>query len=389
MSGIFGNYMRTSALALRMLFRARLRTVLSVLGIAVASFLLCAERAVHDGVEEATKANARDTRLIVYRANRFCPFTSRIPERYADEIAAIPGVLSAVPMQIVVSNCRASLDVVVFRGVRADDAERTLAPRLRLIDGSMREFLARGDGALVGSALAERRRLKVGDRFGSAGVTVTVAGIVEADGPQDRNACFVQLPYIQSSMGGVQGGIVTQVEVEVADPKLIEKIAADIDARFAGDAAPTSTRSEKAFAARAAEDLIAIAGFARLLGAGALVAIFALVANALVLSLEGRARDLAILQAVGFGGGAIAWTIVIEAMTLAAIGAAIGAGCAQIALAFGNLSLGAEGILIEFRPSIESAFGATLAAALVGLSAGSVPACIAARKTVAEGMRAI
>lgn len=388
MSGSTGNLARTAALALRMLARTRVRAALSVLGIAVATFLLCAERAVQDGVREATEASARDTRLIVYRANRFCPFTSRIPERYADEIAAMPGVASAVPMQIVVSNCRASLDVVVFRGVRPEDAERTLAPRLRFIDGSMREFLARGDGALVGSALAERRRLKVGDRFGSAGVTVTVAGIVEADGPQDRNACFVPLPFLQSSMGGVQGGIVTQVEVEITEPGTLERIAAEIDARFAGDAAPTSTRSEKAFAARAAEDLVAIAGFARLLGAGALAAIFALVANALILSLEGRSRDLAVLQAVGFGGRAIAWTIVVEAAALAAVGAAIGAGSAQLALAFGDLSLGAEGILVEFRPSIASAIGATLAAALVGLCAGSVPAIIAARRSVAEGMRA-
>jgi putative ABC transport system permease protein len=388
MSGFTGNLARTAALSLRMLVRTRVRATLSVLGIAVATFLLCAERAVQDGVREATEASARDTRLIVYRANRFCPFTSRIPERYADEIAAMPGVASAVPMQIVVSNCRASLDVVVFRGVRAEDAERTLAPRLRFIDGSMSDFLARGDGALVGSALAERRRLKVGDRFGSAGVTVTVAGIVEADGPQDRNACFVPLPFLQSSMGGVQGGIVTQVEVEIAEPGTLERIAAEIDARFAGDAAPTSTRSEKAFAARAAEDLVAIAGFARLLGAGALAAIFALVANALILSLEGRSRDLAVLQAVGFGGRAIAWTIIVEAAALAAVGAAIGAGCAQLALAFGDLSLGAEGILVEFRPSIASAIGATLAAALVGLCAGSVPAIIAARRSVAEGMRA-
>ena len=120
------NAARTTILALRMLARSPLRAGLAVLGIAVAVFLLCAERALHAGVREATEANGRDTRLIVYRANRFCPFTSRIPERYADDLRAIPGVRSAVPMQIVVSNCRASLDVVVFRGVRAEDAERTL-----------------------------------------------------------------------------------------------------------------------------------------------------------------------------------------------------------------------------------------------------------------------
>ena len=171
-------WLRTALLSLRMLARNRMRAALAILGIGVAVFLLCAERALHAGVREATETNDRDTRLIVYRANRFCPFTSRIPERYTDEILEIPGVRSAVPMQIVVSNCRASLDVVVFRGVRAQDAERALAPRLRFLDGSMQAFLSRGDGALVGSALAERRKLNVGDRFSSAGVTVAVMGIV-------------------------------------------------------------------------------------------------------------------------------------------------------------------------------------------------------------------
>jgi putative ABC transport system permease protein len=381
------NALRAAGLALRMLARARMRAALTVLGIAVAVFLLCVERAVHDGVEEATAANERDTRLIVYRANRFCPFTSRIPERYAEEVLAIPGVRSAVPMQIVVSNCRASLDVVVFRGVRPADAARTLAPRLRFAAGSLDAFLARGDAALVGIALAERRRLKVGDRFQSAGVAVTVAGIVEADGPQDRNACFVQLPFLQSSAGGVAGGEVTQLEVEVDDPARLEEVAAEIDERFAPDAAPTSTRAEKAFVARAAADLVVIARFAGFLGAGALVAVFALVANAIVLSLEGRTREIAILQSVGFRGGLVAWTIVVESGALALAGAAIGAAAAHATLAIGDFSLGAEGVLVEFAPSARATAAAVAAAVAVGLAAGFLPALSAARRSIVEGMK--
>jgi putative ABC transport system permease protein len=378
---------RTARLALRMLLRSRARAVLAILGIAVAVFLLCAERALHAGVREATEANDRDTRLIVYRANRFCPFTSRLPEHYTDAIREIPGVASAVPMQIAVSNCRASLDVVVFRGVRADDAERVLGPRLRFVDGSMAAFLARGDGALVGSALAERRRLKVGDRFASAGVTVTVAGIVEAEGAQDRNACFVQLPFLQGSVGGVQGGEVTQFEVEVGDPRQMEEVARAIDERFATDASPTSTRAEKAFVARAAQDLVVIARFAGWVGLAALVAVFALVANAIVLSLEGRMREIAVLQSVGYRAGLVAWMIVAEAVALAAIGSLLGAGAAFVVLALGRFSLGAEGVLVEFRPSLGAALAATAAAVAVGLVAGALPAFAAARRSIVEGLR--
>jgi putative ABC transport system permease protein len=380
-------WLRTAVLALRMLVRHRMRATLAILGIAVAVFLLCAERAMHAGVREATEGNERDTRLIVYRANRFCPFTSRIPERYADEIAAIPGVRSAVPMQIVVSNCRASLDVVVFRGVRAQDAERTLAPRLRFVDGSLAAFLSRGDGALVGSALAERRRLRVGDRFASAGVTVTVAGVVEAEGAQDRNACFVQLPFLQASAGGVQGGEVTQFEVEVDDPRRMEDVARAIDARFASDAAPTSTRAEKAFVARAAEDLVTIARFAGWVGIAALAAVFALVANTIVLSLEGRTREIAVLQAIGYRARLVAFAIVSEGALLALAGSAIGAGAAYLLLALGDLGIGAEGVMVEFRPSLGAALAATAAALAVGIAAGAIPAASAARRSIVEGLR--
>ena len=379
---------RTARLSLRMLSRSRLRALLAVTGIAVAVFLLCAERALNAGVRDATESNERETRLIVYRANRFCPFTSRMPERYVDDIADIPGVKSAIPMQIVVSNCRASLDVVVFRGVRAKDAQSALASRLRFTAGSIAEFVSRGDGALVGSALAERRRLKVGDRFASAGVSVTVAGIVESDGPQDRNVCFVQLPFLQGSIGGIQGGEVTQFEVEVSDPAQLEQVARAIDERFASESAPTATRAEKAFVARAAEDLVTIARFAGWLGLAALVAVFALVANAIVLSLEGRAREIAVLQSIGFRSGSVAWMIVVEGAALAAAGSVLGAGLAQALLAFGDLGVGAEGVMVEFQPSLPAALAACAAALAVGLVASAIPALAASRRSIVEGLRA-
>jgi len=379
--------LRSAALSIRMLLRSRVRAALAVLGVAVAVFVLCAERAVHGGITEATAANERDTRLIVYRANRFCPFTSRLPERYADEIASMPGVRSAIPTQIVVSNCRASLDVVVFRGVRTDDASRAIAERVRLVEGSIAAFLARSDAALVGQALAARRGLKVGDRFQSAGITVTVAGIVDADGPQDRNACLVQLPFLQSAAGGAQGGEVTQVEVEVADPARVREIASAIDARYASDRAPTTTRAEKDFVARAAADLVAIADFAGWLGLAALVAVFALVANAIVLSLEHRTRELAMLQSIGFPSRILAWGIVVESAAIALAGGALGAVAASLTLAIGRFSLGAEGVLVEFRPSATTAIAAIAHAHLVGDAAGLVPAVAAARKSIVEGLR--
>jgi putative ABC transport system permease protein len=197
----------------------------------------------------------------------------------------------------------------------------------------------------------------------------------------------VHLPFLQAASGGVQGGTVTQLEVEVDDPAKLREVASAIDAYFATDRAPTTTRPEKAFVARAAADLVAIADFAGFLGIGALLAIFALVANAIVLSLEHRARELAMLQSIGFTGKVLAWGVVVESSALALVGGVLGAGAATLVLALGRFSLGAEGVLVEFRPSATIALASVALALVVGVAAGLVPAISAARRTIIEGLR--
>src|SRR5918997_7048102 len=95
-------------LVLKQVLRHRTRTLLTLSGVAVAMFLFCAVQAMQAGVREATETNARDTTLIVYRQNRYCPAASQLPEYYERRIAGVPGVASVIPMKIVVTNCRTS-----------------------------------------------------------------------------------------------------------------------------------------------------------------------------------------------------------------------------------------------------------------------------------------
>ena len=170
-------------------------------------------------------------------------------------------------MQIMVNNCRASLDVVTYRGIPEQDLERALEPGWKVTDGSLADWRHRGDGALIGEALASRRGVKVGDRFSAAGITVYVAGILESSAPQDRNVAYVHLPFLQEgARKGGTGTTVTQFNVKVDDPLRMDEVASSIDTEFRHDEHPTSTRSEKAFVGRAARDIIEIVGFASWLG---------------------------------------------------------------------------------------------------------------------------
>ncbi|MDG2031225.1 MAG: ABC transporter permease [Phycisphaerales bacterium] len=382
--------LRVTPVVLKQIRRSRIRSLLTISGIAVAMFLFCVVESMREGVQAATVATAEDTTLVVYRENRYCPFSSNLPQFYADRIKRIDGVDAVIPMQIMVNNCRASLDVVTYRGVPEDDLESALERGSSISDGSLSDWMRRGDGALVGEALATRRGVKVGDRFSAAGVTVFVAGILSSDAAQDRNVAYVHLPFLQESMRrGGTGGTVTQFNVKVEDPMTMESIASAIDAEFKHDEHPTSTRSEKAFVGRAARDIIEIVGFASWLGWGSLITVFALVANAIVLSMRDRIRDHAVLQTLGYSGALIGWMVLLEGAILGLIGGAIGTIAAWSFTWFGRFSMTMEGLNVEISSDpLVMALGIGLALAL-GILAGVVPAWRVSRREIAHSFRAV
>ena len=137
--------------------RHPVRSCLTVGGVATAMFLFVAVQAMQRGVQVATVEEAGDNTLVVYREDRFCPFTSRLPEYYLDRIEAVEGVRAATPMKVVVNNCRTSLDVVTFRGVPRDSFVDQYGPQLEVIEGSLADWGRRSDAAVLGETLARRR----------------------------------------------------------------------------------------------------------------------------------------------------------------------------------------------------------------------------------------
>jgi putative ABC transport system permease protein len=379
-------------LVVKQLVRRRVRTGLTLCGVAVAMFLFVVVQSLQEGVRLATEAAAGDTTLVVYRQNRFCPATSRLPEFYRSRIERIDGVESAVPVKIVVNNCRASLDVVTFRGVPREDVvgPNGWASRWRLVAGSLDAWTERSDAALVGEALALRRGFTVGSSFDSSGVTVTVAGILRSSEPQDQNVAYVHLEFLQQAAGKGGGlGVVTQFTVRVTDPDRLEPVAAEIDDAFSADAEPTATRPEKAFVAQAGADIVEIVRFTRWLGWGCLAAVLALVGNAIVLGVQDRIREHAVLQTLGFRSGLIARLILGEGVLLGLAGGALGTVAALAVVHYGRFSLSQEGLSVNVTASWRVfAIGCVLSAG-VGIAAGLVPALRAGRREIASCFRAI
>jgi putative ABC transport system permease protein len=371
----------------KQVIRHRVRSVLTIAGIGVAMFLFSAVQAMNHGVREATTATANDTTLVVYREDRYCPATSRLPQDYQRRIEDVRGVVSVIPMKIVVSNCRTSLDVVTFRGVPKDGFLRDRGDDLQVVAGSIEDWQRRTDAALLGETLANRRGLRPGMTFDAAGITAYVAGVVRSSDAQDHNVAYTSLEFVQLA-GHDELGIVTQFNVKAEQASMLDRIAGEIDTIFRTAQEPTATFSEKAFVSRIADDIIELVGFARWLGLGCLAAVLALVANSIVLGVQSRVSEHAVLQTLGFSGRLVAALIIVEGVLLALIGGAAGAAAALAVARLGNFVLSVEGTTIPIVADARLFITGMLVCSTIGVLAGLVPAWQASRREIAECFRA-
>jgi putative ABC transport system permease protein len=378
-------YVNIVVLATKQLIRHRVRSLLTVLGVASGMFLFTSVESLQRSLGRATELSAADTTLVVYRENRFCPATSRLPEHYAEEIRRIPRVREVVPVKIIVNNCGASLDVITFRGV-PEGLLRRFAPEMEVVAGSEEGWRQSDDGALLGEVFARRRGLNPGDRFDAAGITVSVAGIIRSPFAQDNNVAYVKLPFLQrASKTGL--GVVTQFNVRVEGSKDLKPVATAIDARFKTDQVPTNTRPEKAFFAEIAAELIELIGFTRWLGVGAVLAVTALVGNALLLVVRGRVKENAVLRTLGWPARAIGALVVSEGGMLSLIGGVLGVGLAAGFLRWQSFTLGNEGLTLAVAPDATVVAGGIAAALVLGVLASLWPAWQAMSRPIVKNLR--
>jgi len=177
--------------------------------------------------------------------------------------------------------------------------------------------------------------------------------------------------------------------VKVDDPAQLDAVAKAIDAEFATDSDPTQTSAEKAFVARAAADVVGLVGFTQYLGWGCLAAVMALVGNAIVLSVQDRIKEHAVLQTLGYRGGLIGRLIVTEGLMLGVLGGVIGMAIALVVIHIGQFSISTDGLSVQMTTSLNVILFGLLASASLGVIAGLIPAIQASRREITACFRAV
>lgn len=364
----------------------RVRTGMTILGAALLMFLFAFVSSVQEGLDRLTDPRRQDNRLIVFQAYRFCPSTSQLPPSYEDHIRKVSGVKEVLPIKMIVDNCRASLDTVIFHGVPVDRLQQVR--QLRLLQGDWNNFLKRRDGAFVGRKIAERRRLAVGEAFTVAGRTVHVEGIFASDQPGEENLIYTHLAFLQRQGTHHPDVTVTMYEVHVDNPAQAESVgnAIDEEIRNKGEI-HTDTKPQRLHYQRALSDLVELIGFTRWLGIVCVGVVAVLVANSVIMAAQDRVREHAVLQTIGFSGLRIFCLMLAESLLISVTGGILGVLACVLWLVVQPLTVSTEGVSIDFLATPELAVMSLALSVAVGIVAGLVPAWQSSRAEIVASLR--
>ncbi len=377
-------------LVARNVFRARLRSTLTIVGLVIAvlafGLLQTVVRAWYAGSDAASA-----TRLIARNA---ISLTFSMPVYYREKIRAVPGVTG-----VSVSNWFGGIykEPKNFFAQFAVDAPTyfPMYPEFIFDPDEYAAFLRDRRGAVVGRQLADLYGFKVGDTIPlkssiyPGNWEFTVRAIYDAkDETTITRQMYFHFDYLNEQIKKIfprradQAGVFV---VSIADSSASADIARTIDAEFKNSLAETLTETEKAFTlafvAMIETIIVAIEGVSYVV----ILIIMAVAANTMAMTARERLSEYATMKALGFPPRTVALLILAEAMLLAALGGAIGMLLTPpVVQVFHAATIS----VFAKMPLVPQTFYLQAACALVvGLVAGVVPAVRASRIRIVDGLR--
>ena len=378
--------MKTLVLVMKIIWRHRVRSMLTALGSAMAMFLFCFVGSIQSGLDDLIGQQEADRSLIVFQKNKFCPATSQLPEVYADAILEIDGVREVVPIQVFTNNCRASLDVVVFYGMPPEKVHEVRD--FTLASGSWDTFSSQQDAALIGSAVARRRKISTGDTFSIGEYSVRVAGIYDSENQAEENYIYTHLDYLQRGDDASSDGLVTQFEIvlrESADAAMVQE---QVDTLFAVGQVETDTRMKGAFQQKSLGDLMQMIRMSGYLGYGCVGLLLVLLMTTTLMSVQDRIKEHAVMKTLGYSRSNVFSIVLLETAIIGIIGGAIGIAAAVMAIISSGLAIGAEAVTIAFTPSLDLVLTGGVLLATGSMVAGIIPAWVASRTSIIGALHA-
>jgi putative ABC transport system permease protein len=363
------------------LWRNKRRSILTMLGVAVAIYVYATLGAAIDGITFPVRQVGAERVLNVREAARSNVLSSRLPQSYEDRVADVPGVAAASGVLSDLAVVGEDRVHIFVRGIDPD-RYRQVQP-LEVAPQAWREFTEDSRAALVGYRLMARMEWRVGQdvEIRELGLRVRVAGEIPAQGLDLESHMLVRRRNLQALREAE--GQVSYILVEPAPGRGTAELAAAIDETFALAPVPTETATAAAYAEAIIEDFMGFVDYLRLMGLITVLITMLGAANAIAMSVRERTRELGVLKAIGFTPGLMTAMVLAEATVQSTLGGLLGLGGAA-------LTVGSEGAnLAGLMLSAQTVVLAAVLSVLIGLLGGLWPALAAARLRTVEALRVI
>lgn len=376
-------------LILKNAFRSKLRSALTIIGLALAiiafGFLRTVVEAWYAGVEasSASRLVTRNSISLIFR----------LPVAYKEKIRQIEGVEFVSYGQW-------------FGGVYIDQKNffanfavepktyLELYPEYILSDEQKKAFLRDRKGAVAGRKLVERFGWRLGDNITLRGTIYpgnwefVLLGIYKGrDKTTDESQFFFHWDYLNEIVRKTAPGMADQTGfylVGVKDPRFAGIVSEKIDRTFKNSLAETLTETERSFQLSFIYMTEAILIVIQLVSLIVIIIILAVVANTMAMSVRERFAEFAVLKTMGFGGGRIMLLIFGESLIITSIGCVLGILCTfPAANAFASEMSNYFPVFIITKETICLDIAVSF---LIGIIAAALPALRATRVQIAENL---
>jgi putative ABC transport system permease protein len=377
-------------LALRNAFRARLRSVLTLLGLVIAlvafGLLQTVVGAWNAGVEMASA-----TRVVTRSA---ISLTFSLPLYYRDRIHAVEGV-----RRVAASNWFGGVwrDEKSFFAQFAVDAQNffPIYPEFVFKPAQFADFLRDRQGCVVGRQLAELYGFKVGDKLPIRGTIYpgnwefNIRAIYDGrDSSTITRQMYFHFEYLNEFLKlkfPTRANRVGVFVMELADPDRVADVSHEIDSQFRNSLAETLTESERSFQLNFLSMFGTIVKIISGVSYVVIAIILAVTTNTMAMTARERLSEYATLKALGFGPGFVASLILAESTLLCVIGGAIALMLTRpVAAAFHRAT---SAMFAVFEVSSRTLLLQAACALAVGLIAALAPMARASRVRIVEGLR--
>ncbi len=373
-------------------FRHKLRTSLTVVGVAIAILAFGLLRTVISAWYAGAEASSA-SRLVARNA---VSLVFPLPLSYKEKIRQVEGVK------------KVSYGTW-FGGIYIDEKNffanyamepktyLEMYPEIIIPPDHMSAFLRDRKGAVAGRKLVERFGWKLGDIITLKGTIFpgnwdfNLRGIYKGrDETVDETAFFFQWDYLNEALKKAGRSWTDQVGwymIEIKDPNLAADVSVRIDKLFKNSLAETLTETEKAFQLSFISMTEAIVIAIKLVSFVIIFIIMVVAANTMAMTARERIGEYAIFKTLGFGAFHISGLIFGESLFITMIGAFLG-----IVLTFPAAEIfGKE--LNQYFPIFnverETIYMDIIAALVVACVAAVFPTWRAINIRIADGLRRI